>query len=679
MTENVKKSLLVLRSAEYKKRRVQNGDYNLTEWLDDAPQSQYKVMMLEHMLECETPFILEGDIFGFNRRNVETPYYLTPDGRKISGSGGNLTPNYIRTIESGFDGINERIDRLAKENGEESADFYATMKRYIAAVLDMSERYRNAAEEMGNKRLADALAWVPRKGARSFYEALVFFKIIVYTLRCVASAHVTLGRFDQYMYSFYKADIERGISRDELLETLELFFIALNVDGDLYAGIQQGDNGQSMVLGGYDKSGTDCWNELSELCMDASLELSLIDPKINLRVNKTTSDERYEYATKLTKQGLGFPQYCNDDIVVPFLMSLGYEEQDAYDYTVAACWEHIVPNCAYDVPNKGTMDFPSVVNRAIHKHLRDCDSFEALTGHVKNEFAIACEELFAKYNMKTQAVRPKIPFCYMSLFIDGCLERGLDMHQGGPKYHNFGCHGAGISNAADALAAVKRVIFEEKTVTPDELLNALDADFVGYSELQNRLLSCPKIGNNDDEVDSIACMLMEAFVANLSGKPNGRYGGKWRAGTGSAMEYILTAKKCPATADGRNAGAPYGCSFSPAITTRLNGPLSVIASFTKYDMKKIANGGPVTMEVHDTVFRNAEGEKKVAQLVKAFIHMGGHQLQLNSINRDRLLDAQEHPENHAGLIVRVWGWSGYFCELDREYQNHVISRTEFTF
>ena len=171
---------------------------------------------------------------------------------------------------------------------------------------------------------------------------------------------------------------------------------------------------------------------------------------------------------------------------------------------------------------------------------------------------------------------------------------------------------------------------------------------------------------------------MSVFADSMNRKRNDRYGGVWRAGTGSAMEYIHSAKVCPATADGRHAGEAYGCSFSPAITTRLDGPLSVIHSFTRFDMKTICNGGPLTLEVHDTVFRNAEGEKKVARLVKAFVRLGGHQLQINSINRDRLIDAQKHPENYPNLIVRVWGWSGYFGELDREYQDHVIKRTEFT-
>ncbi len=151
----------------------------------------------------------------------------------------------------------------------------------------------------------------------------------------------------------------------------------------------------------------------------------------------------------------------------------------------------------------------------------------------------------------------------------------------------------------------------------------------------------------------------------------------YRSGGGSAMEYLWSAAKVAATADGRYAYTPYSSSFSPAITTRLNGPLSVIQSFTKYNMTRAINGGPLTMEVHDTTFRNEYGIEKVAALVKAFIDLGGHQLQLNSINRDRLVAAQKHPELYPNLIVRVWGWSGYFNELDIDYQNHVIKRTEF--
>ena len=184
------------------------------------------------------------------------------------------------------------------------------------------------------------------------------------------------------------------------------------------------------------------------------------------------------------------------------------------------------------------------------------------------------------------------------------------------------------------------------------------------------------MGNNHEEVDQIACALMRDFSKYMNGVPTSK-NGVFRAGTGSAHEYIFSAAKVGATADGRKVGQPYGSSFSPSLTTRLDGPLSVIQSFTKYDLKKICNGGPLTMEIHDTVFRNEDGVNKVAHLVQNFIRLGGHQLQLNAVNRERLLDAQKHPEDYPNLIVRVWGWSGYFNELDKEFQDHIISRTEF--
>jgi formate C-acetyltransferase len=290
---------------------------------------------------------------------------------------------------------------------------------------------------------------------------------------------------------------------------------------------------------------------------------------------------------------------------------------------------------------------------------------------IESECAVVRDRSYQKFN-RNYGMRVAR---YLSLFVDGCLESGRDIFSGGAKYNNFGCHGTGIAPAADALAAIKRCVYDDGSIGKDELLTALDSDFAGAEELRHRLCDCPKMGNNDDFVDGIAAQLMDMFADAMNGIPNG-IGGIWRAGTGSAFGYAK-GLKCPATADGRHAGEYFGCSFSPAITTRLAGPLSVIKSFTKHDLTRISNGGPLTMELHDTVLRNEDGEKKVAQLVRAYINLGGHQLQLNAVNRDTLLDAEAHPEKYPNLIVRVWGWSGYFCEIEKKYRDHIIKRTEF--
>ncbi len=673
MTQNVKRMYDYIRSAEHRKRRVDNGDYDLTVTYLAHPLD-YESYMLCDMLSREEPNVFEGDIFGFNRHNINTPYFFK-DGKKVLSSTGNITPNYKRVIERGFDAMISDIEKYEKVNTSGNSKlFYAAMKRNIAAVLDVCERYRKHAENIGNKRLSEALLQVPARPARSFYEACLFFKIIVYTLRCANHCHLTIGRFDQYMYSYFKADLESGVSREELFETLELFFLTLNADSDIYFGAQQGDNGQSMVLGGFDKNGNDTYNELSDMCIRASLEINMIDPKINIRVGKKTPDRIYELGTKMTKLGLGFPQYCNDDVVIPYLLSLGYDEDDAYNYGVAACWEFIVPNNAYDVPNRMNFNLPSIVNEAIYEGLCASDSYDAFFNSVKSKIEESASYYIKKYADKEEEIKIQ----YLSLFVDGCIEKGLDMSEGGAKYHNYGSLSSGLSTVADSLAAIKKMVFEEKAISAKELITALNANFDGYEELRSKLVSCPKMGNNDDYVDSIAADVIKVLSEAFYGKDNG-HGGVWRIGTGSAQGYFMQSKETGATADGRKAGDYYACSLSPSLTAKTKGPLSIIQSFTKFDFGKVCHGGPLTMELHDSVFRNVEGEKKVALLVKAFIDLGGHQLQLNAINRDRLMEAKAYPEAHRELIVRVWGWSGYFCELDSAYQDHIIRRAEYTF
>ena len=676
MTQRVKNMLEFLRKRQYRDDR-EDIVIDITQKCQNLGFDRIQAIYLRESLEHSKCIIYDGDIFGFNKSFKGYPINKNP--LKKSWHPNNITINYDRIIKDGLDETLEKISSLKKDADEKQLEFYEVVEEELGYIFDFCKRYQQSAKEQNNTLLVSALERIPHKGAQTLYEACLFQKIIIFMLRTTFHDHMTLGRFDQYMYEYYQNDIRAGKSREELLELIELYFISLNIDTDTYHGIQQGDNGQSMVLGGYDLDGNDMFNELSFLCMDASLELELIDPKINLRVSKKTPDQMYEYATKLTKKGLGFPQYCNDDVVVPGLVALGYEPKDAVNYSVAACWEFIVPQKSHDIPNIKTFNFPKVVGDAIRDQLINCITFDELLLKVDEYIAeeaqsIMCSLYVNEKNTERLCVRNS-PL--LSIFVEGCIEQGKDISDLGAKYNNFGCHGAGISNAADALAAVKKVIYDEGSVSKEELLEALANNFESNAQLRNKLLSCPKVGNDDDYADEMMIHIMSVFSKELNGKPNG-FGGLWRAGTGSAMEYILSAQKCPATADGRYAGAPYASSFSPSITTKLSGPLSVIKSFTKPDLTKTINGGPLTMEINNNVFRNPEGEKKVAALVKLFVMLGGHQLQLNSISKETLIKAQKNPADYPNLIVRVWGWSGYFCELDKVYQDHIISRTDFS-
>lgn len=674
MTEQVKKMKAFILDRFYRQKRRDDRP-DLVPLIIDRNRYDAFYQFLQGMLHFEEPVIYENDIFGFNRS------FTGYGNRTLDGvclhpfRPNNMTPNYSLLMDRGFDSVITEIEsRLANSNGKQ-AQFYESTLDILRCGIEFSNRYRDAAKAQNNIKLYSALCNIPRNKPASFYEACVFQKLLIMLLRVSAHPHLTLGRFDQYMYPYFEADLQKGVSKEELFETLELYFLSFNIDSDTYDGVQQGDNGQSMVLGGFDAEGNNMFNELSKMCMEASLELGVIDPKINLRVGKNTPDELYELGTALTKKGLGFPQYCNDDVVVPGLTALGYAYEDALDYTVAACWEYIIPGKSLDIPNITTFNFPLIIRNAIYDNLNKSGSFDELLHYVEYGIQEEVDRLIAEFSTgaSTQQASP-----LMSLMTEGCLENGLDISEGGTKYYCLGCHGAGISTAADSLAAVKKLVYDEGSCDKDTLLNALDQNFSGYTSLRNQLLACPKMGNDDDYVDSIAVVLLQAFSNAMAGKPTGFYNGFWRPGTGSAMEYIWSARNVPATPDGRYAAEPFGCSYSPSLHARVNGPLSVIRSFTKFDLSKVINGGPLTLEIHDNVFRNKEGEEKIAQLVKLFVLSGGHQLQLNAINRERLLDAQAHPEKYPNLVVRVWGWSGYFCELDLEFQNHIIQRTEFT-
>ena len=636
----------------------------------DMPDVTRTAVRLETALSNEIPYIAPGEIIAFTRTLPNLPrIFDDAEWSEITanhfihelGNVSNLTPDYGKIIAGGLlsmmDQLGEQIEHQA-------------MRRSINAVLDLTARYEWTAREQGRTILADTLAQVPAHGARTFREALQSLRILHYAMWCEGDYHNTLGRFDQYMMPYLKADLDAGRETEEsAFELLEAFFLACNRDSDLYPGMQQGDNGQSIVLGGVTPDGRDGYNLLSRMCLKASAELRLIDPKINLRVNRETPLEVYELGTELTKLGLGFPQYENDDVAVPALIALGYKPEDARNYAMAACWEFIIPGKGMEIPNIGALPFANVVDASIRQHLTTCADMNALKADIEQAiFRSVRESLADRKNLYV------IPSPYLSMFFDGCVENARDISLG-CTYNNWGMHGTGLAPAADMLAAVDHAVFHGD-VAPETLLAAMEANFEGYDELRNLLKNhCPKMGNDDDAADQYATWLLDAFARSLEGMTNER-GGIVRAGTGSAMYYIFHANELGATADGREKGVPLPANYAPSLNIRLNGPVSLIKSFSKPELGKTINGGPLTIEFSESVFTQPESISKVAQLVQLFILRGGHQLQLNTVNRERLLDAQQHPENYRNLIVRVWGWSGYFVELDKCYQDHIIRRAE---
>ena len=637
---------------------------------------------LKRMLEAETPVLLPEERIAVTRTVKDIPsFYTKEEWDEIArtkylhekGDLCNISPNYEAMLRKGLGKMLDEVTERQKDDSlsKEQKEFLESEVICLNAIQDFIQRYVDKAESEGDKALAETLLAIKSDAPQTLRQALQLLRIMHFCLWEAGHYHNTLGRFDQYIYKYYLGGIESGtLTREEAKELIEEFFLMCNKDSDLYPGMQQGDNGQSMVLAGRSQSGEYLFNEVSKMCLESSYELELIDPKINLRVDAETPEDIFTQGSKLTQLGLGFPQYSNDDVVIPGLIRLGYSPEDARNYVVAACWEFIVPGTAVDIPNIDAVPLAECVKNAT-RQIKELNTFKELMARVKMEIQARVDSLCAKEHDLYI-----VPAPMMSLMMDGCIERARDVSLGS-KYNNFGFHGTGVATAVDSLAALKKHYYNEKSVTADEIIDAIEYNFKGHEALDEKLRKeTEKFGQDVDWVDDIAIELLDIFQSTLEGKVNER-GGIYRAGTGTAMYYIWHATELGATPDGRKSSEMIPANYSPSLFIREKGPLSVIKSFAKPHLDKVINGGPLTLEFDQSIFRNEEAVVKLGQLVRTFIVLGGHQLQLNTISIEKLLDAKKHPEKYRNLIVRVWGWSGYFVELDECYQDHVINRIRF--
>ena len=657
---------------------------------------QRAARLTQRMCASEQPVIFPEERIVFTRTIPGVPpLYTQQELALLLGSGrgdgqerifhelgpiSNICANWNLGLSQGL--LGRRTTALAARqrlaNDPRAVEFLDAAIETIDAVLELARRYAAAASAAGQIEVAEILERVPEYPARGFHEALQSLRLLHAVAWLSGHYHVGLGRFDQYMLPYLQADLQAGkLDLAAAEELLVEFFISLNKDSDLYPGVQQGDNGQTLTLGGITPDGRDGCNELTWMALRAALEVSMIDPKINLRISPETDLELLTLASKLTRKGLGFPQYSNDAVVIPALAAHGYDLEDARDDCVAACWEFIIPGRGMEVVNIGAVSFPYAADQAIRLGLQQGEDFPAILERMQTNVQ---EQVQARLKPYRRLLLPPAP--YYSIVMNSCLENGSDLSNG-LKYNNFGIHGAASSNAADALAAVKQFVFDEGSLSASELLKALEHDYYGADDLRLKLLEQgPKVGRNSELADEMLVRLFDALAQACEAAGDNGRGGIVRPGTGSAMYYLWLARGhsgmreplVGATADGRRAGEPFSANLAPAPGVQADGLFSLFQSYSKIDYRRICNGGPVTIELSDSVFRDPESLQKVAMLVRTFAQLGLQQLQLNSLNAATLQDARLHPENHRNLIVRVWGWSGYFCELAPEYQEHVVQR-----
>lgn len=652
-------------------------------------------LLTRRMCESEQPLVFPDERIVFTRTIATIPPLFEPcefdvffPGRQPSDLMpiNNLCADWGLLLGEGLVRRRETARQSLQNAAGADRDFLEGAIETLDAVLQLAERYAERAESMGKSDVAAVLRRVPAGPAETFWEALQSLRLCHAVVWLSGHFHVGLGRFDQYMAPYLENDLAAGrLSEAEAKQLLAEFFVSLNKDSDIYAGIQQGDNGQTVMLGGVTPDGRCAINRLTYWVLEVSRDLALIDPKINLRIDSHTPRDLMILAAELTKKGLGFPQFSNDERVIPGLVRHGYSLEDARDYTVAACWEFIIPGRGADVVNIGAVSFPAAVDAAIRAGLASGGDMAAI-------HQLARREIGCQVERQVEAVRNmvKLPAPYYSIFFRDAVEKGQDISRWA-KYDNLGIHGAASADAADALAAVDRLVFHEKTVEPRALLDALSSNFEQAEPLRQRLIQeGPKVGNDDEAADGELRFLFEAFAdacQSVSLPAPCASGRKIiRPGTGSAMYYLWLAQGAPwpireplvgATANGRKAGDPFSANLAPSHLALVAGPISVLKSFSKIDYSRIANGGPITVELCSCAFRTEEDTAKLADFVRLVTQFGCQQMQLNTLSVATLKEAQRHPDRHRNLIVRVWGWSGYFCELAPEYQKHILSRHEY--
>ena len=397
----------------------------------------------------------------------------------------NMCPDYGMLMADGFTQKAEKIRaQLEAAQTPEQKEFLQAMLDVLELVTAFAARYREEAVRVGNQTVADMLAWIPANAPRTLLEALQFLRLLHYAMWCNGNYHNTLGRIDQFLYPYYRHDVDAGLlTKDEAREQLEEFFISCNRDSDLYIGIQQGDNGQSLMLGGCKpEDGASAINDLTYQIMEVTKELKLLDPKINLRIASHTPDDLLELGCELTKCGLGFPQYSNDEVVIPALVKKGYALKDARNYTVAACWEFIIPGKGIEIVNQGAVSMPYAVDDAFEKAMAARGSFrpKKFLTLIRKSMEKQIKNILRKRDIRT------LPSPFASIFFHGSIESRRDASECVP-YRNVGIHGAGSANAADALAAIRLTFEEEGTNGLKKLLEAKRRNFEGSEEMRHKL------------------------------------------------------------------------------------------------------------------------------------------------------------------------------------------------
>ena len=687
--------------------------------------------------------------------NIFTP------GNYFYNGVGHVTVKYWEVLETGFEGIMEKAQKeldgcsVGDGNYARKSHFLEAVILSCKAVIDYAGRYAKLAQEMAAQTsdpvrkqelfvIAENCSRVPAKGAQNFYEACQSFWFVQQLLQMESSGHsISPGRFDQYMYPYYKKDMEAGtITREFAQELMDCIWVKLNdLNKCRDAASAEGFAGyslfQNLIAGGQNKEGEDVTNDLSVMCIQASMHVHLPAPSLSVRVWNGSPHEFLIKAAELTRTGIRLPAYYNDEVIIPALQNRGLSLEDAREYNIIGCVE---PQKAgktegwhdaafFNMCRPLELVFSNGMDKGEMVGIPTGDvtqmkTFDEFFDAYKKQMEYCISLLVNADNAIDVAHAERCPLPFLSCMIDDCLKEGKSVQEGGAVYNFTGPQGFGIANMADGLFAIRKLVYEDKKVSMKELKEALawnydkglDAQSAGdmtemimkamqkagrnvdastaegllktfmgmkpgeqktqrFKEIHDMIDEVPKFGNDIPEVDYFAREVAYTYSKPLQ-KYNNPRGGKFQAGLYPVSANVPLGGQTGATPDGRYAHTPVADGVSPSAGKDVKGPTAAATSVSRLDHFIVSNGTLFNQKFHPSALSGREGLEKFVALIRGYFDQKGMHMQFNVVDRQTLLDAQEHPEKYKHLVVRVAGYSALFTTLSRSLQDDIIRRTE---
>jgi len=652
---------------------------------------------IEALFTLPEPFIYKNDLIvgsmrpGFAEMTAEEQAAVKqwmekyPE-RNFFTNSDHFAPDYETVLTVGIPGLLEKIDasKSAHRNEPDRLDFLDSMEVALRALAAKLAAHRDKAlaligtegySETRLRFIADNCDALTRRAPETFAEGLQLVWMIHSCFVLEGRYAMALGRIDQYLYPLYKKEIEAGTLSDErATELLANTFIKICERLRLLGW----DDVVNICIGGVDREGRCAINDLTYCVIHAVRDVNLPGPNLSARVTEDAPDRFLDECLKVIGTGLGYPALMNDAVNIKALLHMGYELEDVRNYSMVGCIENFLTGQQPPWSDGRFDPINSLIailydDDAVRDSIPDMDAFMAL---YREKLQAAVKDYVKWANTAAYVPDPEnrtSPF--LSLFCDFCIERGLDINNGGSKYKS--AHGAalmGIGTVSDSLAAIEKLVFVDKKYTLAQLTEALRANFEGFDEMRADLLAAPKYGNNDDFVDKYA-VFYTGYLADLFDQERTHDGGRMYIAMSSNTSNIPAGRQLGATPDGRLAGRPLSDAASPTYGCDRRGVTSTLLSVSKPDYARSACGTVINQKFSPSAFKDGNREK-LAQLIRVYFKRGGQEVQINATSREVLKDAMAHPENYQSLVVRVSGFSALYVTLDRAVQEDILARTQ---